>query len=162
MAQLQKYKDDFVILLESGFIAASQTDEDAAVKLFRAAQILQPENVMPKVGYGYIHLLKLELNQACKRFEEVLKADPHNEMARAMLGLSTSLTVKDADKGEKILKEAMKNTKAAARSRNRNSDCEGCPGDLAWEGTCPPERGGRHKAGHDKPCHDIALGDNIG
>jgi len=111
MAQLQKYKDDFIILLESGFIAASQTDEDAAVKLFRAAQILQPENVMPKVGYGYIHLLKLELNQACKRFEEVLKADPHNEMARAMLGLSTSLTVKEADKGEKILKEAMKNTK---------------------------------------------------
>jgi lipopolysaccharide biosynthesis regulator YciM len=110
MAQLQKYKDDFVLLLESGFIAASQTDEDAATKLFRAAQILQPENVMPKVGYGYIHLLKLELNQACKKFEEVLKSDPHNEMARAMLGLSTSLTVKEADKGEKILKEAMKNT----------------------------------------------------
>lgn len=111
MAQMQKYKDDFVLLLESGFIAASQTDEDAATKLFRAAQILQPENVMPKVGYGYIHLLKLELNQACKKFEEVLKSDPHNEMARAMLGLSTSLTVKEADKGEKILHEAMKNSK---------------------------------------------------
>lgn len=110
MAQLQKYKDDFVLLLESGFIAASQTDEDAASKLFRAAQILQPENVMPKVGFGYIHLLKLELSQACKKFEEVLKSDPHNEMARAMLGLSTALTVKEADKGEKILKEAMKNT----------------------------------------------------
>jgi len=110
MAQLQKYKDDFVLLLESGFIAASQTDEDAAVKLFRAAQILQPENVMPKVGFGYIHLLKLELSQACKKFEEVLKSDPHNEMARAMLGLSTSLTVKEADKGEKILKEALKNS----------------------------------------------------
>jgi Flp pilus assembly protein TadD len=111
MAQLQKYKEDFVLLLESGFIAASQTDEDAAVKLFRAAQTLQPENVMPKVGFGYIHLLKLELNQACKKFEEVLRVEPHNEMARAMLGLSTSLTVKDAEKGEKILQEAMKNTK---------------------------------------------------
>ena len=111
MAQLQKYKDDFVLLLESGFIAASQTDEDGATKLFRAAQILQPENVMPKVGFGYIHLLKLELSQACKKFEEVLKADPHNEMARAMLGLSTSLTVKEADKGEKILHEALKNSK---------------------------------------------------
>ena len=111
MAQLQKYKDDFVLLLESGFIAASKTDEDAAVKLFRAAQTLQPENVMPKVGFGYIHLLKLELNQACKKFEEVLRIEPHNEMARAMLGLSTSLTVKDAEKGEKILQEAMKNTK---------------------------------------------------
>jgi len=111
MAQLQKYKSDFVLLLESGFIAASQTDEDAAVKLFRAAQILQPENTLPKVGFGYIHLLKLELNQACKKFEEVLKADPSNEMARAMLGLSTALTVKEADKGEKILEEALKKTK---------------------------------------------------
>ena len=111
MAQLQKYKDDFVLLLESGFIAASQTDEDAALKLFRAAQILQPENSLPKVGFGYIHLLKLELNQACKRFEEVLKSDPNNEMARAMLGLSTALTVKEVDKGEKILEEALKKTK---------------------------------------------------
>jgi hypothetical protein len=111
MAQLQKYKDDFVLMLESGFIAASQTDEDAAVKLFKAAEILQPQNGMPKVGFGYIHLLKLELSQACKKFEEVLKADPHNEMARAMLGLSTALTVKDADKGEKILSEALKNSK---------------------------------------------------
>ncbi len=108
MAQLQKYKDDFVVLLESGFIAAGQTDEDAALKLFRAAQLLQPENELPKVGFGYVHLLKLELQQACKRFEEVLKADPNNEMARAMLGLSTALTVKDADKGETLLKEAMK------------------------------------------------------
>jgi tetratricopeptide (TPR) repeat protein len=111
MTQLQKYKDDFVLMLESGFIAASQTDEDAAVKLFKAAEILQPQNPMAKVGFGYIHLLKLELNQACKKFEEVLKADPHNEMARAMLGLSTALTVKDADKGEKILSEALKNSK---------------------------------------------------
>jgi Flp pilus assembly protein TadD len=110
-SQLQKYKDDFVLLLESGFIAASQTDEDAAVKLFRAAQLLQPDNPITKVGFGYIHLLKLELNQACKKFEEVLKADPHNEMARAMLGLSTALTVKEADKGEKLLEEAMKKTK---------------------------------------------------
>lgn len=111
MAQLQKYKDDFALLLESGFIAASQTDEDAAVKLFKAAEALQPQNAMPKVGYGYIHLLKLELNQACKKFEEVLKNDPQNDMARAMLGLSTALTVKDADKGEKILSEALKNSK---------------------------------------------------
>lgn len=110
MAQLQKYKDDFVLLLESGFIAASQTDEDAATKLFKAAQTLMPENTMPKVGFGYIHLLKLELAQACKRFEEVLKNEPHNEMARALLGLSTALTVKEADKGEKILQDALKNT----------------------------------------------------
>lgn len=110
MVQLQKYKDDFFLLLESGYVAAGQTDEDAALKLFRAAELLQPDNPLSKVGYGYIHLLKLELSQAVKRFEEVLKADPNNHMARAMLGLSTALTVKEADKGEKILEEAMKKT----------------------------------------------------
>lgn len=108
MAQLQKYQDDFILLLESGFIAAGQTDEDAALKLFRAAELLKPEHILPKVGYGYVHLLKLELNQARKRFEDVLKIDPENEMARAMLGLSIALTVKEADKGEKLLEQALK------------------------------------------------------
>ncbi|MGD0664858.1 MAG: HrpB1 family type III secretion system apparatus protein [Rhabdochlamydiaceae bacterium] len=111
MSKLQTYKDDFVLLLETGFIAAGQTDEDAAKKLFRAAQLLSPHNMLPKVGYGYIHLLKLELKQACKMFEEVLKAEPDNQMAKALLGLSTSLTIKDADKGEKLLEEAMKGSK---------------------------------------------------
>jgi len=114
MAQLQKYKDDFILFLESGFIAAGQTDEDSAFKLFKAAELLQPEHTLPKVGFGYVHLLKLELNQASKRFEEVLKKEPGNEMARAMLGLSTALTVKEADKGEKLLEEALKKTDDAS------------------------------------------------
>lgn len=114
MAQLQKYKDDFVLLLESGFIAASHTDEDAALKLFRAAQLLKPENQLPKVGLGYIHLLKLELQQACKTFEGVLKTDPSNEMAHALLGLSTALTIKEVNKGEKMLEEILKKTKDAS------------------------------------------------
>ncbi len=111
MSKLQTYKDDFVLLLETGFIAAGQTDEDAAKKLFRAAELLSPKNQLPRVGYGYIHLLKLELKQAIKMFEEVLKAEPENHMAKALLGLSTSLTIKDAEKGEKIMEDALKHTK---------------------------------------------------
>lgn len=114
MSKMQPYKDDFVLLLETGFIAAGQTDEDAALKLFRAAQLLNPQNMLPKVGFGYIHLLKLELKQACKLFDEVLKAEPENHMARALLGLSTSLTIKEVDKGEKILEEALKDSKDPA------------------------------------------------
>ncbi len=111
MTHLHKYKDDFVLLLESGFIAASQTDEDAALKLFRAARILKPNNQLPKVGFGYIHLLKLELQQACKMFEEVLRIDSSNDMARALLGLSTAFTIKEVEKGEKLLEETLKKTK---------------------------------------------------
>jgi len=111
MSKHQKYKDDFVLLLEAGFIAAGQTDEDAALKLFKASQLLEPKNGLPKVGFGYIHLLKLELKQACKTFEEVLAAEPDNEMARALLGLSTALTVKEVGKGEQLLEEALKKAK---------------------------------------------------
>lgn len=110
MAQLQKYQDDFFLLLEGGYIAAHQADEDAAMKLFRAAQTLKPENFLVKIGFGYVHLLKLELKQANQFFEEVLKKEPNNEMARALLGLSTALTIKEAEKGEKLLQEALKRT----------------------------------------------------
>ena len=108
MAQWQKYKDDFVLLLETGFIAANQADEDAAMKLFRASQLLKPENSLPKIGFGYVHMLKLELKQACQQFEDVLKKEPNNEMARALLGLSISLTTKDVERGENLLKEVQK------------------------------------------------------
>lgn len=107
---VQSYKNDFVLLLEAGFIAAGQSDEDAGNKLFRAAQLLSPGNMLPKVGAGYLHLLKLELKQACKMFEEVLKVEPDNHMAKALLGLSTSLTIKEADKGAKLMEDAMKST----------------------------------------------------
>lgn len=110
MAQLQKYKDDFTLLLETGFIAANQADEDAALKLFRASQLLKPDNMLPKIGFGYIHLLKLELKQACQMFDDVIKKEPNNEMARSLLGLSTALTTKEINKGESLLKEALKKT----------------------------------------------------
>lgn len=114
MSKIQTYKDDFVLLLETGFIAAGQTDEDAALKLFRAAQLLNPQNNLIKVGFGYIHLLKLELKQACRMFEDVLKIEPDNYMAKALLGLSTSLTIKEADKGEKLMEDALKHSKDSA------------------------------------------------
>jgi tetratricopeptide (TPR) repeat protein len=110
MSHIQGYKEDFVLLLEAGFIAAGQADEDTAKKLFHAATVLNPANHLTKVGFGYIHLLKLELRQACKMFEDVLKEEPDNQMAKALLGLSTALTIKEADKGQKMMEEALKKT----------------------------------------------------
>lgn len=108
MSQLKKYKEDFILMLESGFIAVNQADEDAALKLFRAAEVLDPENVMPQVGFGYLHLHKLELKQAVKAFEDVLEKDPQNDMAKAFLGLSLSLMPTGTSKGEKILEQTLK------------------------------------------------------
>ena len=52
MAHWKDYKEDWILFLEAGFIAVNQADEDAATKLFKAAEMLNPENTMPKVGHG--------------------------------------------------------------------------------------------------------------
>lgn len=105
---LKKYKEDFILMLETGFIAVNQADEDSALKLFRAAELLNPENILPKVGVGYLHLHKLELTQAVRCFESVLDKEPKNEMAKAFLGICMSLMPTQLSKGEKILEETAK------------------------------------------------------
>lgn len=108
MAHIQKFKDHFILLCEAGFIAVNQADEDAAVKLFKASELLNPANTLPKVGMGYMHMMKLELKQACKCFEDVLVKEPNNEMARTFLGISLSLTATEVNKGEKLLEDTAK------------------------------------------------------
>ncbi len=105
---LKNYKEDFFLMLESGFIAVNLTDEDSALKLFRAAELLNPENTLPQVGFGYLHLHKLELAQAIRRFEDILKKEPKNEMAKALLGICLSLSPQQLNKGEKVLDETLK------------------------------------------------------
>jgi tetratricopeptide (TPR) repeat protein len=102
------YKDDWLLLLEAGFIAVNLADEDSALKLFKAAEMFKPDHPLPKVGFGYLHLHKLELKQAGKMFEDALALDPKNEMAKALLGLSMSLAPTTLEKGEKILEETLK------------------------------------------------------
>lgn len=103
---LKKYKDHFIVFTEAGFIAVNQADEDSAVKLFKAASLIDPTNLLPKVGMGYLHLCKLELKQACKVFEDILKEDPSNEMAKTFLGLCMSLNPAEVKAGEKLLEES--------------------------------------------------------
>lgn len=111
MPQFKSAKKDFILLAEAGFIAINQADEDAALKLFRAAELLEPSNTLPRIGMGYLHFLKLELKQAGKIFEDVLSQEPDNEMATAMLGLSLALSPTETVKGEKMLEAAAKNSK---------------------------------------------------
>jgi hypothetical protein len=101
-------KEDWLLFTESGFIAVNQADEDAALKLFKAAEMLNPENTLPRVGFGYLHLHKLELKQAVKIFEEIMEKEPHNDMAKAFLGLCMGLMPNTIEKGEKILEQTMK------------------------------------------------------
>jgi tetratricopeptide (TPR) repeat protein len=108
MTRVNKYKQDFVLFLELGFVAINQGDEKSCRALFDAAQLLDPANSLPKVGVGYLHLQKLELTKAMNCFEKVIKEEPENEMAKTFLGICMSMAPNKEDKGEKILKETLK------------------------------------------------------
>lgn len=106
---LEKYKDDFVLFLEAGFIAVNQMDEPSASCLFAVAELLKPkDNILPEVGRGYLNLHLLNLKKAAQSFEKVLKTEPDNVMAKTFLGITLSWMPKEVIKGEKILKEAEK------------------------------------------------------
>lgn len=105
MANIAKYKDHFVLLLEAGFIAVNQADEDAAMKLFHAAQILNEDSSLPRIGIGYLHFHKLELGQAVALFDQVLEKEPNNQMALTFKGMCLSLTPNKTDEGEQLLRQ---------------------------------------------------------
>jgi predicted Zn-dependent protease len=110
MEDLKKYEEDFFLFLEAGFIAINQADEDSAVKLLKTCELIQPENPLIKIGFGYLHLHKLELKQACEYFEEVLRTDPGNEMATTFLGIALSLTPDKVSKGEQLLEKSARDS----------------------------------------------------
>jgi hypothetical protein len=107
---LKNYKEDFLLLLEAGFVAVNAADEDSAVKLFKAAEVLKPESTFPKVGFGYMHLCKLELKQAIAAFKEVLAKEPDNEMAKTFMSICMTMIPNEVSAGEKSLEELTKSS----------------------------------------------------
>lgn len=110
MEDLSKYDEDFFLFLEAGFIAINQADEDAAKKIFKACQLLRPDNSLTTVGLGYLHLHKLELKSAIDLFNEVITKEPDNAMAQTLLGIAMSLTPDQVTNGEKILQKVAKSS----------------------------------------------------
>jgi len=101
----EKCDKDYLLFLEAGFVAVNNADEDSALKLFMAAQTLRPKNSFPKIGYGYMHMCKLELKAAEEMFQSVLENEPQNEMANSFLGICKSMMPGKTSEGEKMLEE---------------------------------------------------------
>lgn len=116
MSDIDKYKDHFVLLLEAGFIAVNQADEDAALKLFKASQILNPTSSLPRIGRGYLHFHKLELGQAVAIFDQVLEREPDNAMAKTFKGMCLSLIPEKGAEGETILNEMASNNDESVKT----------------------------------------------
>lgn len=104
---VNELKGDFPLLIEAGFVAVNQNDEASALRLFHAAQVLEPMSTAPKIGFGFIALNKLELEEAEKHFQGVLKSDSEHHLAQAFLGITLAFNEKTRSKGRELLEDAM-------------------------------------------------------
>jgi hypothetical protein len=107
---LKSFKEDFPLLIESGFIAVKQLDEISATRIFHAAQAISPSHTAPQIGLGFIALNKLEIKEATRIFEAVVEKEPQNYLAQAFLGMCFLLTKTKRKKGEKLIEETMELT----------------------------------------------------
>jgi hypothetical protein len=106
----EMFREDFALLVEAGFIAVKQLDEISASRIFHAAQMINPESVIPQIGLGYIAINKLEVKTATKIFEDVVNKDPENHLAQTMLGICFLLNKPKRKKGEKLIRETLGKT----------------------------------------------------
>ena len=111
---IEKCREDFTLLLEAGFIAVNQADEQCAINLFQASSMLYEENSAPHVGFGYVDLHKLELQSAIKHFSKAIELEPDNKMAKAILGFCHIMT--EQDEGMKIGSEMLDNIAASSEN----------------------------------------------
>ena len=111
--KIKKFMGDVPLLVEAGFIAIKQVDEESAKKCFYAAMVIDQEQSLPVIGLGMIHLLNLELDDASKMFNLVLQKEPDNQMARTMLGIAQLYRVNQEGlkEGRNLIEDAMEHTK---------------------------------------------------
>lgn len=100
------FAEDYSLLIEAGFVAVKQLDEIAARRIFKAAEILNPDNPASQIGLGYIALNKLRVTEAATIFEAIVNKDPKHRLAQALLGVAYLLTQDKKKRGEQLLIEA--------------------------------------------------------
>jgi tetratricopeptide (TPR) repeat protein len=103
MGKLEQFQSDFALLLEAGFIAVKQLDEISALRLFNAAQAVNPTSTAPQIGLGYIALNKLDLKEAVRLFKKVIDKEPENHLAQTFYGICLLLNKQKREEGEKLI-----------------------------------------------------------
>ncbi len=111
---LKKYKDDFLLLAEAGFIAVNQADEDAAVKLFKAAEqvylyslALKPNHSNTMANLAMLYQLTGRSEQAAVLEHKVAKKRLANPFYFLMLG-NEAYEQQDADTALRYYRKSLK------------------------------------------------------
>ncbi len=113
--EFKKFRPDSAALIEAGFVAIRQVDQESARKCFMASMVIDPNNSLPVLGLGIIHLFDLNIIEAKKTFHEILKHEPENHVAKTMLGIANLYTVTEEGlkEGGDLIEDSMSATNDA-------------------------------------------------
>lgn len=100
-------KDDVTLLLEGGFVACKQLNEEAARALFDAARVLDPKNATVEIGHAFIELNKLELEAAKRFINDALEKDPKSELAQAFMGIAMAFNPETRAKARALVRSVI-------------------------------------------------------
>ncbi len=106
----ESFQEDFGLLIQAGFVAIQQLDEPGARKLFEAAKLLRPESSAPDIGFGYIHLNKMEHQKANEIFCEIVTKEPENHLAQVFYGMTMMMNEETQKDGEAVVSKAIAKT----------------------------------------------------
>ncbi len=98
---------DFPLLVEAGLVAIRQQDEDSAMSCLTAAMLLRPKHSAPYIGFGYLHLNKLDTENALAYFEKALERDAENMLAKSFLAICYLLNPDRQEEGRADLNKIL-------------------------------------------------------
>lgn len=104
---IEKCEGDFKDMMLGGFTALYDGFFEDAQILFQAAYILDETHTAPYYGFLYIALYTLKYEQVRQIANEILKLDPQDYTAYALLGVGYALERKEIDTGLEIIEEAV-------------------------------------------------------
>lgn len=104
---MERFKQDFALLFESGLLAVRQGDEDSARKIFHALEILDEEHFAANVGKGLIALHKMQLDKALEIFTALAEKENDQWSIKAFLSLTHMLIVLQQGKAFDIRRDSL-------------------------------------------------------
>lgn len=96
---LKKSPDNAVALFELGRVLYALKQPQEALRALARAQALSPKNIARMKLIGTANLHTLNANDASKAFQQILKVDPTDEVAKA--GVAAATMLKERPEGEK-------------------------------------------------------------
>ena len=108
------YRQDLVILMESGYIYLGMAKFQEALEVFEGVAVLAPESEIPWVAAGTVHFARMNYDRALKSYKKALSLKADSPYARAYMGETLFFKGRDAEAMKELEKASLLEPEGAA------------------------------------------------